>query len=53
MKLFVLDENGHVVFEFNAEEGLGYHIETSNVMQAKVIVMISEALRFLLKIRRV
>ncbi len=51
MKLYVLDENGHVVFEFNTKDHV-YHIDTSVDAQAKVIKAISEALRFL-KTRRV
>ena len=45
MRLFVLDENGNVVFEFNIDsDASGYHLNSSREMQAKVI---KEALQFL------
>lgn len=49
MQLFVIDENGHVVFEFNTDHGndRGYHLNSSKVMQAKMIKTVKEALQFL------
>jgi len=48
MRLFVLDENGNVVFEFNVDsDASGYHLNSSKAMQAKVIKVIKEALQFL------
>jgi len=44
MRLFVLDENGNVVFEFNTDGN--HHLDSSKAMQAKVIKMILEALQF-------
>jgi len=45
MRLFVLDENGNVVFEFNTDGN--HHLDSSKVVQAKVIKVIMEALQFL------
>jgi hypothetical protein len=51
MQLYVLDDEGQVVFTYHNTSGkLQDQLPKSE--QAKVIKMISEALRFLLKIRR-
>ncbi len=50
MQLFVLDEDGHVVFEFRTDGNnaiQSYHTSPSKVVQAKVVKMIAGALHFL------
>ena len=50
MRLFVLDEDGNVVFEFNTDVKSvvhNYRLSSSMVVQAKVIGVIREALQFL------
>lgn len=57
MRLFVLDKNGRVVFEFNTEneneDGHDYRLDSSRNVQADVIKVIKQALQFLSKKRRV
>jgi len=47
MKLYVLDDNGSVAFEFSPEGG-GHALASSDETRAKVILLIKAAVRFLM-----
>lgn len=46
MKLYVLDENGHIVFEFENRDG-DYDVEPTRLLQLAVIKIVRDALNHL------
>lgn len=46
MKLYVLDENGHVIFEFENRDG-DYKSRPSNSLQIAVMTLVRAALLYL------
>jgi hypothetical protein len=46
MKLYVLDDSGHVVFEFSPDAG-GLRLATSMEIKVKIISLVKAALKFL------
>ena len=51
MRVIVFDDDGREVFVFNGSSG-GYYREEGYLMQAKVITLLTEALRIVLGLRR-
>jgi hypothetical protein len=52
MQIYVLDEDGRVVFEYGPDNGRGFHLDAATDVRVKVIKVITTALQFLLKVRR-
>jgi hypothetical protein len=46
MKLYVLDENGHILFEFDQVSG-GLKFDQSSVVKLKIVTLLWAALRWL------